>query len=64
MRHSEAPFTTFESGTKSAAKRKSSLNYQQKLDSGSLPSGLIANWQMDGFNGSNEVVDVVSGRIT
>ena len=38
------------------------LNYQQKIDSGSLPSGLIANWQMDGFNGSNEVVDVVSGN--
>ncbi|MCA9065467.1 MAG: DUF642 domain-containing protein, partial [Planctomycetaceae bacterium] len=39
-----------------------SLNYQQKFDSGSLPGGLIANWQMDGFNGSNEVVDVVSGN--
>ena len=39
-----------------------SLNYQQKFDSGSLPTGLIANWQMDGFNGSNEVVDVVSGN--
>ena len=38
------------------------LNYQHKFDSGSLPSGLIANWQMDGFNGSNEVVDVVSGN--
>ena len=38
------------------------LNYQQKFDSGSLPSGLVANWQMDGFNGSNEVVDVVSGN--
>ena len=23
------------------------LNYQHKFDSGSLPSGLIANWQMD-----------------
>ena len=23
-----------------------------------MPSGLVANWQMDGFNGSNEVVDV------
>ena len=39
-----------------------SLNYQSKFDSGSLPSGLVANWQMDGFNGSNEVVDVVSGN--
>ncbi|MCA9108185.1 MAG: hypothetical protein KDA83_22460, partial [Planctomycetales bacterium] len=37
-------------------------NYQQKFDSGSLPAGLIVNWQMDGFNGSNEVVDVVSGN--
>ncbi|MCA9050975.1 MAG: DUF642 domain-containing protein, partial [Planctomycetaceae bacterium] len=39
-----------------------SLNYQQKFNSGSLPSGLVADWQMDGFNGSNEVVDVVSGN--
>ncbi|MGB7329725.1 MAG: DUF642 domain-containing protein, partial [Rubripirellula sp.] len=38
------------------------LNHQQKFDSGSLPTGLVANWQMDGFNGSNEVVDVVSGN--
>ncbi len=38
------------------------LNYQQKLDSGTLPSGLVANWQMDGFNGSNEVIDIVSGN--
>ncbi|MEO1528811.1 MAG: LamG-like jellyroll fold domain-containing protein, partial [Planctomycetota bacterium] len=36
-----------------------SLNYQQKLDSSSIPSGLVANWQME-FNGSNEVVDIVS----
>ncbi|WP_020588981.1 DUF4347 domain-containing protein [Desulfobacter curvatus] len=36
--------------------------YQQKIDSDSLPSGLIANWQMDGFNGLNEVVDIVSGN--
>ena len=35
------------------------LNYQQKFDSGSLPSGLIANWQME-FNGSSEVVDIVT----
>ncbi|MGB7324719.1 MAG: DUF642 domain-containing protein, partial [Rubripirellula sp.] len=39
-----------------------SLNYQQKFDSGNLPSGLIANWQMDGFDGSNQIVDVVSGN--
>ncbi len=39
-----------------------SLNYQNKFDSGNLPSGLVGNWQMDGFNGSNEVVDVVSGN--
>ncbi|MEP4681788.1 MAG: LamG-like jellyroll fold domain-containing protein [Rhodopirellula bahusiensis] len=39
-----------------------SLNYQNKFDSGSLPTGLVANWQMDGFNGSSEVVDVVSGN--
>ncbi|MEM7315219.1 MAG: DUF642 domain-containing protein, partial [Planctomycetota bacterium] len=38
------------------------LNHQHKFDGGSLPSGLIANWQMDGFNGSNEVVDVVGGN--
>jgi len=38
------------------------LNHQHKFDSGSLPGGLIANWQMDGLNGSNEVVDVVAGN--
>ena len=38
------------------------LNYQHKFDSGGLPGGLIANWQMDGFNGSNEVVDVVGAN--
>ncbi|MEM8913111.1 MAG: LamG-like jellyroll fold domain-containing protein, partial [Planctomycetota bacterium] len=38
------------------------LNHHQKFDSSNLPSGLIANWQMDGFNGSDEVVDVVSGN--
>ena len=40
------------------------LNYQHKLDSSNLPSDLIANWQMDGFNGSNQVVDVVSESTT
>ncbi|MEM6471421.1 MAG: LamG-like jellyroll fold domain-containing protein, partial [Planctomycetota bacterium] len=38
------------------------LNHQQKFGTGGLPNGLIANWQFDGFNGSNEVVDVVSGN--
>ncbi len=38
------------------------LTWQQKFEPGSLPAGLVANWQMDGFNGSNEVVDVVSGN--
>ncbi len=38
------------------------LNHQHKFQSGNLPVGLIANWQMDGFNGSNEVVDVVGGN--
>ena len=37
-------------------------NYQNKFASGNLPSGLIANWQMDGFNGTNQVVDIVSGN--
>ncbi len=40
-----------------------SLNYQQKFDSGNVPSGLVANWQME-FNGSNEVVDIVSESTT
>ncbi|MBB3207905.1 CSLREA domain-containing protein, partial [Rhodopirellula rubra] len=39
-----------------------SLNYQNKISGGSIPSGLIANWQMDGFNGFGEVVDIVSGN--
>ncbi len=38
------------------------LNYKLKFDTGSLPTGLLANWQMDGFNGVNEVVDVVGGN--
>jgi len=37
-------------------------NYQSKIDTSSLPNALVANWQMDGFNGSNEIVDVVSGN--
>ncbi|MFK7916177.1 MAG: DUF4347 domain-containing protein, partial [Pseudomonadales bacterium] len=41
-----------------------SLNHQQKFDSGSLPGGLIANWQMDGLSGArtNQIADVVSGN--
>jgi VCBS repeat-containing protein/surface protein len=39
-----------------------SLNYQNKFDSSNLPTGLVANWQMNGFNDSNEVVDAVSGN--
>ncbi|MFT5701254.1 MAG: putative delta-60 repeat protein [Desulforhopalus sp.] len=38
------------------------LNYQHKFDTSSLPSGLIANWQMDGFDVSVQVVDVVSSN--
>ncbi|MEL6106198.1 MAG: LamG-like jellyroll fold domain-containing protein [Planctomycetota bacterium] len=37
-------------------------NADRKFDAGDLPNGLVANWQMDGFNGSNEVVDVVAGN--
>jgi predicted outer membrane repeat protein len=37
-------------------------SYLQKIDTSNLPGSLEANWQMDGFNGSNEVVDVVSGN--
>ena len=36
-----------------------SQNYQQKL--GDTPTGLVANWRMTGFNGSNQVVDSVGG---
>jgi uncharacterized delta-60 repeat protein len=41
------------------------LNYQHKLDVTPVEAaavGLVANWQMDGFNGSDEVVDIVSGN--
>jgi len=40
------------------------LNSHHKLDNGSLPSGLIANWQMDALTGaaSNEVIDIVTGN--
>ena len=38
------------------------LNFQNKFDSSSLPTGLIANWQMDGFNSAGDVVDIVSGN--
>ncbi|EMB19109.1 Pentaxin [Rhodopirellula europaea 6C] len=39
------------------------LNYQQKLDftpAEATAEGLMANWQFDVFNGSNEVVDIVT----
>ena len=39
--------------------------YQQQLDvtpAEAAAVGLVANWQMDGFNGSNQVVEVVSGN--
>ncbi len=39
-----------------------SLNYLHKFDSTTVPTGLVANWRMDGFDGSNEVVDIVSGN--
>lgn len=41
------------------------LNYQQKLDVTPVEAaviGLVANWQMDGFDGLNQVVDIVSGN--
>ncbi len=38
------------------------LNWQQKIDPASIPSGLIANWQMDHFTAGLEVVDIVSGN--
>ncbi|EGF24298.1 Pentaxin, partial [Rhodopirellula baltica WH47] len=39
------------------------LNHQQKLNltpAEATAEGLIANWQFDGFNGSNQVVDIVT----
>ena len=39
------------------------LSYQQKLGltrAEASIAGLMANWQFDGFNGSNEVVDIVT----
>ena len=51
---------TFEFWDDVRSEAEIALNYQHKFDSGSLPSGLIANWQMDGFNGSNEAVDIVT----
>ena len=39
-----------------------SLNHNHKFDASNIPTGLVANWQMDGFDGSNEVVDIVSGN--
>ena len=40
-----------------------SLNFQHKLTysaAEAVSAGLMANWQFDGFNGSNQVVDIVS----
>ncbi len=40
-----------------------SLSHQQKLDvtpAEATSAGLIANWQFDGFNGSNQVIDTVT----
>ena len=39
--------------------------YQQQLDltpAEAAAVGLVANWQMDGFDGSSQVVDIVSGN--
>jgi hypothetical protein len=38
------------------------LNYQHKIDDGNLPSGLIANWQMDGLTPAHQINDIVSGN--
>ena len=38
------------------------LHHNQKIDPASLPANLVANWQMDGFNGSGVIVDIVSGN--
>ena len=35
-------------------------NFQQKISPASLPAELVANWQFDGFDTNNQVVDVVS----
>ncbi|MEM7313471.1 MAG: cadherin-like domain-containing protein, partial [Planctomycetota bacterium] len=37
------------------------LNHQEKFDSTNLPTGLIANWQFDGFDHAGEIPDIVSG---
>ena len=37
-------------------------NYRRKLPTSSLPSGLVANWQFDGFGSNNEIVELVSGN--
>ena len=41
-----------------------SLNHQHKFAAANLPTGLMANWQMDGFNGSNQVIDIVTESTT
>ena len=37
-------------------------NYLRKITTSESPVDLLADWQMDGFNGSQEIVDVVSGN--
>ncbi len=36
--------------------------HAQKFDPANLPANLVVNWQMDGFNANNKIVDVVSGN--
>ncbi len=41
------------------------LNYQHKLDLTPVQAeaiGLVANWKMDGFDGSGEVIDGINGN--
>jgi len=38
------------------------INHQNKFDSHTLPTDLVANWQMSGFNSSNQIVDVVNAN--
>jgi len=36
--------------------------HQHRLHADTLPTGLIANWQMDGFDSTGQIVDVVGGN--
>lgn len=38
------------------------LNHRHSFQGGAVPSGLLVDWQMNGLNGGNEVVDRVSGN--